>query len=283
MILIFLILSLCVPPFCFAQGINEPAQELSGFSLAQYEDGGKKKWKLNGRSAEVKDERVRIKEVSAIAFGDDMIFKLKAREGDFDRRKNLVHLKDDVTLKTTNGTRLTTDSLYWNTETRNVFTDDLVNIKRSDFEVDGKGASCDLGNKTAELKRDVVANIRSSDPDFLQTTNYESPLSEQGLGKGETTITCDGPLEIDYRKNKATFLNNVKIEDIQGTILSDRMDVYFSEDTRRVRCVVARGNVRILKGDNVSYSEKAIYLVDRGRVVLPKQSKLVIQDEAYGQ
>jgi len=283
MILIFLILSLCVPPFCFAQGINEPAQELSGFSLAQYEDGGKKKWRLNGKSAEVKDERVMIKEVSAIVFGKDIIFKLKAREGDFDRRKNLIHLKNDVVVKTTDGTRLTTDSLYWDVDTRNVFTDDLVSIKKSDFQVDGKGAFCDLGNRTAELKRDIVANIRSSDPDFLQTTNYESPLSDQGLGKGKTTITCDGPFEIDYRKNKATFLNNVKIEDIQGTILSDRMDVYFNEDTRRVRCVVARGNVRILKGDSVSYSEKAIYLVDRGRVVLPSQPRLVIQEEPYGQ
>ncbi|MEE8317332.1 MAG: LPS export ABC transporter periplasmic protein LptC, partial [Candidatus Omnitrophota bacterium] len=226
---------------------------------------------------------VRIKEVSAIAFGKDIIFKLKAREGDFDRRKNLVHLKNDVVVKTTDGTRLTTDSLYWNVETRNVFTDDLVNIKKSDFQVDGKGASCDLGNKTAELKKDIVANIRSSDPDFLQTTNYEAPLSDQGLKKGKTTITCEGPLKIDYRKNKATFLNNVKIEDIQGTILSDRMDVYFNEDTRRIRCVVARGNVRILKGDSVSYSEKAIYLVDRGRVVLPSQPKLVIQNEPYGQ
>ena len=44
--------------------------------------------------------------------------------------------------------------------------------------------------------------------------------------------------------------------------------------------MVARGNVRIVNGENVTYSEKAIYLVDQGRVVLPKRPKLVMQKES---
>ncbi len=91
--ILVLILTLLISPFCYAQeeGAQEetaqqgagPAQEVSGFSLTQYEDGGAKKWELNGKSAEVEDEKVRIKEISAVAFGENTILTLKAREGDF--------------------------------------------------------------------------------------------------------------------------------------------------------------------------------------------------------
>ncbi|MDP8229584.1 MAG: LPS export ABC transporter periplasmic protein LptC [Candidatus Gorgyraea atricola] len=183
-----------VAGFSFAQDAD---QEVDGFSLVQYEDGGTKQWKLSGKSAEVKDNEIKIDEVSALSYGKEAALKLKAKQGTFDREKNLVTLQDDVVAKSTDG----------------------------------------------------------------------------------TTITCDGPLEINYNKNRAAFLNNVKVKDSKGDIFADRIDVYFNDDTRRVRCVVARGNVRIVSGENITYSEKAIYLVNQGRVILPKRSKLVIKSE----
>jgi len=262
--------------FCnvsLAQDSEEAGQQIDGFSLVQYEDGGDKKWELNGKSADIEDERVKINEISAVAFTEDTTFKLKAKEGSFDRENQLVHLADNVVIKATDGTALRTDSLDWDAKGKSVFTDEEVSIKKADFQVNGKGAEVDLENRTAELKKDVVANIKSADVDLLQTRNEEL---------GTTTITCDGPLEINYKKNKATFRNNVEVRDAEGNILADRIDVYFGKDTRRVRVVVARGNVRILNEGNVTYSEKAIYLVEQGRVVLPKRPKLVIQREEIG-
>ncbi|MBU4457629.1 MAG: hypothetical protein KJ902_02690, partial [Candidatus Omnitrophica bacterium] len=78
---------------------------------------------------------------------------------------------------------------------------------------------------------------------------------------------------------RATFQNNVEVKDVEGNIFADRIDVYFNPGSKRVKCVVARGNVRIINGENVTYSEKAIYLVDEGRVILPKRPRLVIQNE----
>ncbi len=183
-----------VAGFSFAA---EPDQEVDGFSLMQYEDGGTKQWKLSGKSAEVEDDEIKIDEVSALSYGKEASLKLKAKQGKFNRKENLVSLQDDVVAKSTDG----------------------------------------------------------------------------------TTITCDGPLEINYNKNRAVFLNNVKVKDSKGDIFADRIDVYFNDDTRRVRCVVARGNVRIVNGENITYSEKAIYLVDQGRVILPKRPRLVIKSE----
>jgi lipopolysaccharide assembly outer membrane protein LptD (OstA) len=153
--------------------------------------------------------------------------------------------------------------LDWDAGTKNVYTDADVSIKKAAFEVNGKGAVCDLENNTAELKQDITANIAPPETGMLRTT----------------IITCDGPLELNYNKNRAIFRNNVRVEDSEGNIYADRIDVYFNPTTRRIKCVVAKGNVEIVNGENVSYSEKAIYLVDEGRVVLPNKPRLVIQSE----
>jgi len=246
-------------------------QKVNGFSLVQYKDGGGKKWKLDGKSAEMENGRVKIDEVSALAFGDRTSLKLKAKEANFDRGKGIVHLRDNVIIKATDGTTLRTDSLDWDTDTKNAFTEELVSIKKSDFKAKGTGAEVDLNDKTAELERDVTADILSPEAGV--------GLLGSSRERQATVITCDGPLEIDYNKNRATFRNNVRVRDKEGDIFADRIDVYLKPDTKHVRCVVARGNVRIVNGGSITYSEKAIYLVDQGRVVLPKRPRLVIKNQ----
>ncbi len=266
--ILFFILILGLCSFCFAEEDTNPAQEVNIFSLVQYEDSGEKKWELSGESAEVEESSVKIDQVSALVFGDPSTVKLKARRGDFDRDTQLVHLEGDVVARSTGGTTLRTDSLYWDAEHRNVFTEREISIREHDFEVSGRGAVYDMENETAELKKDVTANI---------TSRETGPLRKTEEATRETIITCDGPLDINYKKNRATFQNNVEVEDAEANIFADRIDVYFKEDTRRVRCIVARGGVRIVNEDTVTYSEKAIYLVDQGRVILPRRPKLVIQ------
>ncbi len=279
MIIIFLILILVVSPFCFAQ---EGDQSVDGFSLVQYEDGGAKKWELNGRSAEVRDGKVKINEVSALTFGEDATLKLKARQGTFDREHELVHLENNVIVKTTDGTRLSADSLDWDVKTKNVFTDASVTIKRHGLEAKGIGAEMNLNGKTAKLKKDVTVDITSMAPSYLATSGPEPQGYGAGKQQATTTITCDGQLELNYKKNRATFRNNVKVVDQEGTIFADRVDVCFSPDSRRIKCVAAKGNVRVVNGENVTYSDKAIYLVDQGRVILPKRPRLVIKNEDRG-
>ena len=276
-LILTILLSSILAPFCFAQ---EREESLDGFSLVQYEDEGAKKWELSGRSAEVEEGKVKIDEVSALTYGEDATLKLKAREGTFDREEDLVHLEKDVVAKTTDGTMLSTDSLDWDAKTKNVSTDVDVTIKRPGLELDGTGANVDLDEKTAELKHDVTANITSAAPDYLRTAPVRRSLGEGGNNEQRTTITCDGPLELNYKKNRATFRNNVKVVDREGTIYADRIDVLFSPEGRKIKCVAAKGNVRIVNGENITYSDKAIYLVDQGRVILPRRPKLVIQSES---
>ena len=266
---VVIFLSFCFVQTCFGEGEKNAQQEVKDFSFVQYQEGGGQKWKMNGRSAEVLDNKVNIDYLSALSFGEGTMLKLKAKKGIFDKGENIVHLNDNVVMASTDGTKLTTDHLVWDAETKNVSTDASVNIKRPDMSITGTGAVCDMEGKTAELKKDISADLVSGGPGILSPEN----------GKSQTTITCDGPLELNYKQNKAFFHGNVNVEDSKGTILSDRIDVYFNPQTRHVKCVVARGNVKIINGENVTYSEKAIYLVDQGRVILPNRPKLVIQND----
>jgi lipopolysaccharide export system protein LptA len=107
----------------------------------------------------------------------------------------------------------------------------------------------------------------------------------------EVTITCDGPLQIDYQKNIATFNNNVKVDRQGMQIESDIMEVYFitsageKEETMKEQVmplggkidkIVARGNVKITRGENVSYSEEATYSAVDKKIILSGRPKLVI-------
>lgn len=255
---------------CFAEEKKEAKQEIENFSFVQYKEGGAERWRLNGKLAQVHENIVHIDYISALSFGQDAVLKLKAKEGDFDKAENIVQLTHNVVATTTDGTTLMTDKLDWNADTKSASTDSLVRIKKSDMEAYGMGAICNFEEQVAELQKGVIAAIPNMDSGIALVDNKD---------KKRTIITCDGPLELNYKKSHAVFHKNVKVEDSRGNILADRIDVYFRPDTKRIKCVVARGNVMIINGENVTYSERAIYLVEEGRVILPNRPKLVINNE----
>jgi len=279
-IYVIIFLGFSLSSICLAEEKKEAVQqEVRDFSFVQYKEGGGQKWRMNGKSAQVLDNKINIDYLSALSFGQGAMLKLKAREGNFDKGGNLVYLRDNVAAVSTNGTRLTTDHLVWNTETKSVSTEASVDIKKPNMDITGTGAVCDIEGNTAELKHDINATFKSEEAGAKERFETVPYITDGPV----TTITCDGPLELNYKENRAFFHGNVKVEDSKGSILSDRIDVYFNPETKRVKCVVARGNVKIINGQNVTYSEKAIYLVDQGRVILPNRPKLVIQNDGTKQ
>ncbi|MBI4711245.1 MAG: hypothetical protein HY767_02125 [Candidatus Omnitrophica bacterium] len=86
---------------------------------------------------------------------------------------------------------------------------------------------------------------------------------------GPTTITCDGPLVVDYEKNIAHFRDNVVAQDSRGKLTAETMDVYYNRVSRRVSKIVSAGDVVIENPDgNKTYSDSVIYLADEGRIIL---------------
>lgn len=107
--------------------------------------------------------------------------------------------------------------------------------------------------------------------------------SEKKAGN-KIIITCDGPVEMDYQKKVTVFKNNVKVDTADTLIYSDIMDVYFSSDAKaqpsfgraQIDKIKAYGNVKVVRGENISYSDEALYNISDNKIILLGRPKLVI-------
>jgi len=253
---------------------QEAEQNLADFNLSGFSDKGKKSWEISGKSADIFSEIVKIKDLTARLYRDEEDIELKAKEADFNKTSGFLNLKNDVLITTTKGATLTTDTLNWDRTQQIISTKDRVDIQRDNIIASALGAFAQTDLKKVNLEKAVSVQINPKDSDV---SNFES---------NKITITCDGPMEIDYDKNNAIFYNNVKVvkEDIQ--IYSDRLEVYFLKETiktgqttnpeTQIKNIIASGNVRIIRGDNVSFSQEAIYEPQDKKIILKGSPRLII-------
>ena len=272
LVLAFLFLSYGV---LVAEETKESAQQIGDFTLSGSGDKGKKAWDLAGKSADIDNQIVKLKKVVANNYGDKDNINLTADNGNFDKNSGVVKLRDNVIITTTSGVKLTTDSLDWDRKQQMLSTLDKVNLARADMNLSGDGAKGQTALKQIVLKKNVRLDI--------------SPTEKQTNKKEKIMITCDGPLDVDYGKNIAIFNNNVKVEKSDLTIYSDKLQVYFiskqtdnhkSQDvagmSSSIDKIIALGNVRILRGENISNSQEAIYTAVDKKITLTGKPQIII-------
>ena len=214
-------------------------QKMMAFSLSGFEKTGKKKWEVQGKSADIVSEVVNLTDVVAKAYGDQTDMTLTADKGSFNRATNDAHFESNVVVSGTNGTEMKTDALDWKNAEQKVVTDKPVVMKS-----DAKGMN---GGELAT--------------------------------KTPTTITCDGPMEIDYGKSYAVFNKNVKVDDDRGQLSCDTATAYYDIKTKQVSKIVARGNVKIMREGSWTYSDEATYLAPEQKVILTGSPKVMIYPE----
>ena len=257
----------------------EGQQQMSDFSLSGFGEKGKKSWDLTGKQADIASEVIKLKDIQSNFYGDQESMKLTAQRGDFDRIKGFLHLENDVVVTTSSGARLTTNSLDWDRKEQLVVTRDPVNIVKGDVTIDGQGAKANTEFNVVNLEKDILVQIDNQAP-------------AGGSKNQKIEISCDGPLEVDYQKSLAIFHNNVKVQTQDGLIESDMMEVYFSSNKSsenqpdrpqaaelngsKIDKIIARGNVKITRGPNVSFSQQAVYSALERKIVLTGRPKLVI-------
>ncbi len=283
--------------FAAEQSSIEADQQINDFSVAGQGEKGKKEWDLRAKTADIFQSQVKLDSVVGNFYGKGEDIRLSAKKGDFNKENGKVNLKQDVVITTSGGTKLTTDSLDWDRKGGVVTTGDPVNIKRDNMTVTATGVKGQSDLKQIALERDVRLDIE--------------PVQKEGLlgvkSQEKIIITCDGPLEVDYEKNIAQFSNNVKVSQQGSEISSDKMDVYFIRTGRehkdnvgtavgtahcavptgelkqgpksigsQIDKIIAKGNVKISRGENVSYSEEALYTASDKKIVLTGRPKLII-------
>ena len=232
-------------------------QRMLVFSIDGRTSKGVKQWHLEGKTAEIVDEAIYLKDLNAEAFGEKFTIHLSSNEGVYHRDRSEVELNGEVRVSSDDGTVLVTDRALWSQVTKDITSDTLVRIERHDMTATGMGGHANSEKKTAVLLKNVTVNLEPA-----------------------TLIVCDGPLEASFAENKAVFLNNVKIKDNDGELFSDRLTVYIDEETGRIKEVVAEGNVKLVKGESYTLCGKATYtdstasvkFIDKPHVVIaPKE------------
>jgi len=254
-----------VEPNVAAIGSSDAPQQFQGFDLIGYGEGGQKSWDVKGDTADIVGNLIKLTNIIANSYGDDMM-NLTAKNGTLDKISGNMHLENDVVITTDTGARLLTDSLDWEKANDLVRTEDEVTIIRDDMTAIGTGAKAHPNLSTAQMNKDVTVHLNTE------------PKSPQGR---MMTITCDGPLEIDYQKQIAVFNINVVAIDVDRKLKTDRMELFFDKVTNKITEVICIGNVVINHGENTSYSDRAVYKAGEQKVLLSGRPKLVFytQDE----
>lgn len=235
-------------------------QKVMSFSLSGYEKNGKKKWEIEGKSADIIAEIVNLSNVVANAYGEEVDVKLVADKGVFNRKTNDVCFEENVVVTSSDGTRLTTDVLEWKNDEGKVYTAKPVRITHGN-------------DRAASAAEEIIA-----------CSNEDGAGTDAGLlsVNSPTTITCDGPMEVDYAKNYAEFKNNVKVEDEKGLLYCDIATAYYDTQTRQLTKIVAAGHVKIVRGDSQTFSDEAVYLAKEHKVILKGSPRVVIYPEEDG-
>ncbi len=257
---------------------SEPSQMLD-FNLSGYGAKGEKTWEVQGAQMDMQGKDVEISDITAKWFGEKENMTLTADRGNFDKESGVIYLRDNVRAVTDTGMLLTTDSLDWSQDQHRVTTKEMVNVTKDNLTATGQGVDAQPDLKVAKFEKDVTLTLKEERP-----TAAGKPGAPMGFGPGKMVITCDGPMELNYDKNYAVFEENVRVDGgaEQGTMIADRMTVTFNAASRQIDRIEATGNVRIIRGENTSYSDGAVFLGAERRILLTGRPKLVIFPEEGG-
>ena len=150
----------------------------------------------------------------------------------------------------------------------------------------------DRARNNVRLQKNVKATIEASQGftgDFVDVGDASKktgpsdaaakPKAAKAAKKTKTIITCDGEVQFDYEKNQAYFTKNVKVMSEDGSIDADKITVYLDSNTRRMSQIVAEGNVKITRGENITYSDKASYDESSKKITLSGKPRLILSPE----
>ena len=240
---------------------QDDSQQMEGFNLSGYADGGQKSWDLKGATADIQGQEINITDVDANSYGEEDM-NVTAKKGRIDKQNGDMKLQEDVVVTTESGTKMMTDTLNWQKEKDLITTDDKVTILRENMTAVGQGAIAQPGLNKAQLNEKVAVEYK--------------PEADDDTMMGGITITCDGPMEVDYQGQTAVFHDNVIALQGDRKLMADRMDLFFDSEKKQIKQMVCTGNVLIVQGENTSFSDKAVYEADSKKIKLYGRPKLLL-------
>jgi lipopolysaccharide export system protein LptA len=164
-----------------------------------------------------------------------------------------VFLDSNVTLKLKDAI-VRTDHVQWSQDGGTLRTHAWVDVDHETVKVRGRGATGRPNDGYIQLNRDIAMTIDAG-----------------------TQLVCEGPLKIFYNDNKMYFYRKVKVTDARGTLSSNRMEVSFDPESKRIKQILAIGSVVIRRDGDVTRSQRAIYSVETKSIRLEGNPEITLQ------
>jgi LPS export ABC transporter protein LptC len=232
-------------------GLHEE-QKILSFDMVGYSKDGRKKWDIQGKSADIVADTVILSDIKANVYNEDRTVALIANSGRYNKKENSIMLEKNVILTTSDDVILVTEWIKWESETDIITTDTFLEVKKGDLYASGCGALASTKNKEIKLEKDIVVT------------------------QGDITISCNGPLAIDYDNNRASFYDRVKVIEPRGELIADRMDIFFNPESRKIEKAVAEKNVELKHGQNIATGQKIVYTLASGEAILTGNPEILI-------
>lgn len=232
-------------------------QKVKDFYISNFKEDGSRDWELEGVEATVYDDYVDIDTMKAHYYLNNDTILITSDKARLNKENMDVHLEDNVYIENKDGANVKANYLDWQRQNNRIDTQDWVKVQKDAMEIEAKGLSADTQLKKADFKKDVEATF----PD----ENTKQVIS----------VTCTGPLEIEYSIGKAVFNENVVAIHPQGKMISDKATLYFNPEKKEIIKIISEGNVEIVRDENTTYSQKAIYLSKEQKVILEGRPRLI--------
>lgn len=232
-------------------------QKIKDFYLTNYTETGSQDWEVRGKEAVICGEFVDILKMDTIYYAKDDVITIQSQKAKLNKKNLNILLKEEVQIENKAGMKLVTDSLSWQRDKNQVTTDDDVKVTNNSAQITAKGLFADTELQIIDFKE-----------------NVEVLITDEKTGE-ITVITCTGPLKIKRKQEQAVFKDNVVVKSKQGKLFADKVTVYFDVDQKQLLKVVAKGNVRIIKDENITLSQTAVYFEDGQRLILGSNPRVI--------
>lgn len=232
-------------------------QKIKDFYLTNYTETGSQDWEVRGKEAVIYGEFVDILKMDTVYYAKDDVITIQSQKAKLNKKNMNILLKEEVQIENKAGMKLVTDSLNWQRDKNQITTDDDVKVTNNSAQITAKGLFADTELQTIDFKE-----------------NVEVLITDEKTGE-ITVITCTGPLKIKRKQEQAVFKDNVIVKSKQGKLFADKVTVYFDVDQKQLLKIVSKGNVRIIKDENITLSQTAVYFEDGQRLILGSNPRVI--------
>lgn len=103
--------------------------------------------------------------------------------------------------------------------------------------------------------------------DKTEKQKKEKPLPEAKEEERLPIKVISDTSEYFEAQNMVKFKGNVEVDDGKVKMICDKMDVFMGKD-KKIKKIIAYGNVKIKKEEMRSNSEKAVYYIEEDKIIL---------------